>query len=35
MWIPVEKKDFLNLHQKKKVIFPQINTPNSNRTLNK
>ena len=35
MWIPVDKKEVLNLHQSDNGIFPQINTPNSNRTLNK
>jgi hypothetical protein len=35
MWINVDKKEVLNLHQNKKRIFPQIHTPNSNRLLNK
>lgn len=35
MWIDVDKMEVLNLHQKEKAIYPQINTPNSNRTLNK
>lgn len=34
LWIDVDKKDNLNLHQKQKVIFPQIHIPNSNRLLN-
>jgi hypothetical protein len=35
MWIDVDKKEVLNLHQLENRIFPQIHTPNSNRTLNK
>ncbi len=34
LWKDVDKMDNLNLHQKQKVIFPQINIPNSNRLLN-
>ena len=35
LWITVDKIESLISHQFIKVIFPQINTPNSNRTLNK
>ena len=34
LWIDVNKMDNLNLHQKQKVIYPQIHIPNSNRPLN-
>jgi hypothetical protein len=35
MWINVDKKEVLNLHQNKRAIYPQIHTHNSNRLLNK
>jgi len=35
MWIDVDNKEVLNLHQLNNVNYPQINSPNSNRTLNK
>jgi hypothetical protein len=35
MWIGVDNTEVLNLHQIEKAIYPQINIPNSNRTLNK
>jgi hypothetical protein len=35
MWIGVDKKEVLNLHQNKESIYPQIHIPNNNRLLNK
>jgi len=35
MWIDVDNKEVLNLHQIRNTIYPQIHTPNSNRTLSK